>query len=176
MVKKSKAVARAERDRIRDMRFAAVYFSNGRNATEAYLSLYPRATRGTASVEGSRFLAKPQISDEVLRLETAQMKREQMTPDQTLQQLARIAGYDPSELIGEDGRPLPMKQMPERIRKILKVRRNGDGTIEYETPNRDAALTNLLKVHKLIGADTQVTLQVGFYERLQAARAKRLGK
>lgn len=101
--------------------------------------------------------------------------------------MARIARSDAGDLVwkpGEldsGGNPTvvgamkPLYEMPEAIRKCIKsLEWDILGRPKFSFWSKDAQLTNALKTHKLLGADVNVNIQIGFADRLRRAREKRL--
>ena len=170
-----------------EKRFCAIYIRNGRIAAHAYREIRPRVTDGTARVLSSRWMARPEIVAEIDRLTEELLAGEHMSASETLAQMARIARSDIGDLVwkpGEldsggnatlEGAIKPLYQMPERVRKCIKSLTWDDlGRPSFSFWNKDLQLTNIGKHHKLLNESVDVNVQVGFAERLRAAREARL--
>ena len=166
----------------RERSFALAYTSNGRNATRAYMSVYPRAQANTAATGGSIMLRKPNVAAFVHELSEAAFAREHMTAQETLALVARIARVDPADLLwrtgeldsnGEatvPGSIKPMEQMPVSVRTCIKGWKFDIlGRPEFQFCDRNQALTVLAKHHKLISDKTEIGVDQQFGDLLKAA-------
>lgn len=170
-----------------ERRFCIAYVENGRHGGEAYRTVMPNVTAGTARTMASRWMDKPEIAAEIERLTKALLEREHMNVAETLAQMARIARSDIGDLVwkpGEldsggnatlQGAIKPLYEMPERVRLCIKsLKWDAQGRPEFSFWNKDAQLTNVGKHHKLLNESVDVNVQVGFAERLRVAREARL--
>lgn len=177
---------------VRYERFALAYIRHEGNGTQAYCEVYRRAADGTARAEASRLLTVPSISARVSHLRSVAYKREHMGAEETLALMARISRCDIGELVWKAGeqdaagnqiaaervgtRKL-LHEMPVEFRRCVKsIKVREDGSWEFTLRDGDKHLTSIAQHHKLINSDMNVTVNVGFAERLREAREKRLKK
>ena len=113
----SRALSKAELTR-RDV-FAMEYVLNGGNGTEAYMAVYPKAKRTSAAANAHKLLRIAEVQDKVRRLRTANHDLAMVTYEETLQEIGKLAMFDPAEMFDEDGRLLPLTEMPEAARKMV---------------------------------------------------------
>ncbi len=171
-----------------EKRFCAIYVANGRNGTDAYSQVFPRVARNSANTRASTWLRRHEIQAEVDRLTVEILKREHMTADEALAQMARIARADIGDLFWKPGeldsagnptvpRELkPLFEMPKAIRVCIKsFKFDENGNPEFTFWNKDAQLTNIGKHHKLLNESLDVNVQLGFADKLRRAREKRMG-
>lgn len=111
--------------------FVEAYIGNGGNATRAYLEAYPEAKVSTARVEGCRFLTKPNIRTEIERRQGEIFKRWEMAGDEAIALLSARARLDIADLYDEDGKLLPLRELPKAVRACIKgIRRDAKGRRE----------------------------------------------
>lgn len=170
-----------------EKRFCAIYVSNGNNGTRAYMAIRPRASEASARQSASEWLAKAHIQAEVNRIVTEGLKRAQASADQVLTEMAHLGFSDignctwkPGERDSAGNETIagtlkPLYEMAPEVRRTIKsIRFDNNGRPEITMWSDKGALTNLAKHHKLIGSDVNINIQLGFSERLRAAREKRL--
>jgi hypothetical protein len=170
-----------------ERRFCIAYVGNGRNASAAYRETFPAASDRNARQQGYAWTHRPDIVAEIDRLTEELLTREHMTTAETLAQMARIARSDIGDLVWKPGElnsagqptdPGTVKalfDMPERVRMCIKsLKWDLLGRPEFTFWSKDSALTNIGKHLKLLNESVDVNVQVGFAEKLRAAREKRL--
>lgn len=172
-----------------EKRFAAIYVANGRNATRAYMEIYPRAQANTASAKGSLWVRKDEVKAEIHRLTEQMFREEHMSADEALAQMARLGRSDIGDLYWKPGEldsagnattPGVMKrlhEMPEAVRSRIKSMEPTEwGGYKVTLWDKPSQITNALKIHKKLGGDVNVNITLGFSERMAAAKAKLLGE
>jgi phage terminase small subunit len=87
------------------------------NATQAAIRAGYSAR--TADVQGCRLLADVKVAKEIAKAMQAREKRTGITQDRVLQELARIAFFDPRDLLTEDGRPKPINELSADAAAVL---------------------------------------------------------
>jgi len=65
----------------------------------------------TANEQGARLLANVSVQALLTECMQARAKRTEITQDRVLQEIARIAFFDPRTLVDEEGKPIPLKQL-----------------------------------------------------------------
>jgi hypothetical protein len=155
-------------------RFAAIYCSNGRNASGAYHAIYPRASEPTCRAEGCKYLAKPSVQEKITRLTNEALKRDHMGADEALSLTARLGRlnlqdyyWQPGELdrsgsATTPGQRKPLHELtPDQARMIAGFKRTKFGE-DMLLRDADKALEHILRHHKLLtdkvemsGADGQ---------------------
>lgn len=167
---KTKAQLRAERMASMEKQFAAIYISNGRNATRAYMGIFPTCSEVSAQVKGSQWLGKVMVQDEIERLTTEALKRHHMSAEEALALTAEIARLNPQEYywapgeLDKDGQPTQAGSRkhlhdltPDQARRIAGFRRTAFGT-EMQFRDADRNLAFILKTHKLLSDKFDVTI------------------
>lgn len=153
--------------------FCTRYVANDQNGTRAYKSVWRRVTNNTARTEASKLLAKPNVSAEVRRLIDEGLKASHATANEVLREMSWIGLSDPAELVGLNGEVRNLRQIPERLRRCIKgIKRNRDGTYEFQFWSKDHQLTNLGKFHKLLTERIELSGKVALAIRVQAARKR----
>jgi len=89
-------------------RFVAEYLANGLNATKAAISA--GYSEKTAASIGQENLTKPEIAVAIKEKTQERMERLELTADMVLQEIGKLAFFDPIHLFNADG---SLKMMPE---------------------------------------------------------------
>lgn len=152
-------------------RFAALYISNKRNATVAYLALYPNSKRTSAASEGYKFLRIPEIISEVQRITDEAFRREHMSADEVLARMARIARFDVQELYwrsGEldssgaatvPGQRKPLDELSPEVRTCVRgFKYDPEGRTLTEVWDSQLAQSQVAKHLKLLSDKVDVTI------------------
>jgi phage terminase small subunit len=82
-------------------RFVAEYLANGLNATNAAIAA--GYSEKTARQQGSRMLSNPEVSAAVSGKTTQLMEKLEITADMVLQEIGKLAFFDPIHLFNADG-------------------------------------------------------------------------
>lgn len=119
----------------RHMAFIDEYMINGRNATAAYASVYPKAIRRTCEVQGSDLLRKPEVVAEISKRESELREKNKITLEDLTSKLLAIyssaSEFAPSaavsaiKLIGEwhgIGKEIPKEQSFENEPLEIKIK------------------------------------------------------
>lgn len=117
MPKASKTSTRAKAANNRRKLFVEAYLANGRNGTQAAIAAGYSAK--TAAVKASQLLTEVKIAQAIdARAEKLQAAME-LTTENVLRELARIALFDPATLYDAEGKLLPVHQMPADTRAAI---------------------------------------------------------
>lgn len=117
-----------------DKRFALEYLKNGRNATEAWSKVHPKANRSSCAANGYKALRKPQIAALIAQQDAERQALLIMEADEALAGITRLARADPRRLY-RDNRLLPISQWPDDIAdavKSIKPGANGTTIVLYD--------------------------------------------
>jgi phage terminase small subunit len=82
-------------------RFVAEYLANGLNATNAAISA--GYSEKTARQQGSRMLSNPDVAAAVSGKTTQMMEKLEITADRVIQEIGKLAFFDPRKLFNDDG-------------------------------------------------------------------------
>lgn len=128
---------------------------NGFNASAAYRSAHPTASKHTARVEGNRTLTKPAVQAFLAQQLGSRWKALHMDGDEVLARVAMDARADPRLLFDEHGKPLRPDQWPNEIaNSIESVKLKDDGSLEVRLASKSASRRTILEVTgKVKGAD-----------------------
>lgn len=127
--------------------FAQAYAIH-QNAAAAYRVAYPEAAPRTVDANAYKVVAHPDVQRRVAELQAARRKRllEETADLEAL--VANLALGKAAEMFDEDGRLLPIRELPTEVKNALKSvkireRTQPDGTVvrtfEYELPDPLAA-------------------------------------
>lgn len=154
-----------------EARFVAEYLMD-RNATHAYLRMFPHVCYDSARNAGSDMRCRPHVAREIDIALRAQCLRTRISADGVLREVARVAFSDIFELFDPNTNQLRMpRQIPFEVRRaIMSIRVNrsrttrttengqittvADTVLEYKFhPKMDA----LGKLARHLGLDTEIT-------------------
>lgn len=113
----------------RQNRFVQAYIANGENATQAYLTVNPHVTTGSAGVEGHRLLKIPRIQQAIEKHRAELRLRFALTTDRVVQELARVAYFDPRRMLDEKGTPVPLHKLDDNTAAGLSLELDGDSKV-----------------------------------------------
>lgn len=134
---------------VKDELFALEYLANGRNATEAYAKMHPKARRTTCAAEGHKCLRKPEVAKFIARHDEERKASLIMEADEALQGLTRHARADIRKLF-KGGRLLPIEQWPDEIADCVKSLKPGPfGTTITLHDSQKARITMAINGGKL---------------------------
>ena len=150
------------------------------NATQA-------ATRAgysakTAYAIGDKLLKKAEIQD---ALKVAMAKRESrtlITQDRVLQELARLAFFDPRKMFHEDGSPKAIHELDDDTAAAvsgLDVVNIGNSEVgigqvlKYKVADKGAALTNAMRHLGMFNDKLDLNVNTALAERLARARSRK---
>lgn len=114
-------------------RFVAEYLVD-LNATQA--AIRAGYSKKTARQAGTENLSKPVIAAAVEKAIAARSTRTEITQDRVLEELARIAFFDPRKLYGPGGNPIPLPDLDADVAAVIAgldivVERTGAEQGEY---------------------------------------------
>ena len=141
-----------------------------------------RAAReaGLSETNPGRMLAEREI-----RMRIGEIRRIYWGPHiieakEVMERLSRIIRFDPKDLFDENGRPLPLSDIPDEVRESIAsikhtTERDGDDHVElreFKIADKLAALQMAMKHHKLLGADNEITVNIGMLGKMDKARER----
>lgn len=129
----------------RQQRFVDEYLVD-LNATQA--SIRAGYSKKGATVRGAELLANRKVAEAISAAKASRAERVQITQDRVLQELARIAFFDPRKLFRADGSPLEITELDGETAAVLAgldivVERTDEGRDGYSSV-RKYKLTNKL--------------------------------
>lgn len=98
-------------------RFVAEYLANGLNATQAAIAA--GYSEKTAQQQGSRLLLNPDVAAAVSGKTTQLMDRLEITAEMVLQEIGKLAFFDPGKLFNSDGSMKQISEIDDRSRVCL---------------------------------------------------------
>jgi hypothetical protein len=123
----------------------AAEIAKGSTQAAAYLAAYPRARAWkdtTLWPTASRLAAEPAVVARIADLRTKASRALDVSVERVLAERARQAFINPADLVGEDGKPLGLKQLPEDVARGLAGVKFGKDGVEYRLA-KDSSLTAL---------------------------------
>lgn len=99
--------------------FARAYLAHGRNATKAYLDLYPDAGRERARSKAAQLLKNKDVQAAIEEAIIAMSKKFDTSLERLMLEAARIAFLDPQALLDADGRVRDLTEMDEDARRAI---------------------------------------------------------
>lgn len=108
-----------------------------------------------APQQASRLLSSVNVQVEIAELVDAMRKSSEHSAERVLEEIRAIAFFDPLDLYDDDGEVLPLKDMPERARRVIASLSMAKGVTMKETLrtiklcSKERALEMLAKYEKL---------------------------
>lgn len=168
MKKKSKhGSSKAATDQRRTL-FVEAYIANGQNGTQAAISA--GYSPKTAHAQACRLLKRAEILAAIKARLDAGLTAASLTTDRVLQELSRIALFDPRKLFHEDGSMKQLRELDDDTAAALAsvelavtkgAGSNGkpslldDGTLKFRFTDKNAALEKAMKYHGLFDKDNR---------------------
>lgn len=135
----------------RNARFVDAYFAEGENQTRAYLKTHPNVTYNTAAVEGHRLLKDPKVHAMVEKRRTELRAKYALTSDRVIQELARVAYFNPRALFDDKGKNVELHKLDPDTSAALTLELDGKGNVlKARTPTPAAKNTALEKGVKIL--------------------------
>lgn len=131
--------------------FVEAYIALGENATRAYLTVRPDVKETTGAVEGHRLLKIPKVQQAIEKRRAAIRARFALTTDRVMQELARVAYFNPQALTDEHGKTKQLHELSEDAAAALSLVIDGKGNIlQVRTPTPAAKNTAVEKAVKIL--------------------------
>ena len=122
---------------LKQEKFCQEYVKNGGNASAAYRAAYNAEKMKPETINNRAFdlLKDGKITARVEDLQKAAQKRNEISIDRIVKEIAAAAFFDPIEAFEEDGRVKPLSQIAEMARRAIVgiERREVMGEISEET-------------------------------------------
>lgn len=135
------------------------------NATQAYMRSHAGVKVTTASTEGVRLLGNPWVQAAIAEARAKTMGKLELTRERILQEVLRLALFDPRKMFGTDGRPLNVTELDDdTVAAIAGL----EVLEEYEGSGQDKVLIGHVKKYKI--ADKNSALEklmkhLGLFEK-----------
>lgn len=155
------------------------------NATKAAMRAGYSAK--TAASQGERLLRNVEINSALERAKKAREQRTQITQDRVLQELARIAFFDPRRLLNDDGSPRPITELDDDTAAVLAgldilEEYEGSGedrvfvgyTKKFKLPDKVGALSLAMRHLGMLKDKIEHSGNIGLAERIRMNREKRV--
>lgn len=119
------------------------------NATQAAIRAGYSAK--TAYSQGHDLLKHPEVSKAIRAAKKARAQRMVISQDRVLQELARIAFFDPRKLFDADGKPIPINQLDDETAAALT---GLDVLEEFEGHGEERTFVGYTKKYKIADKNT----------------------
>lgn len=145
--------------------FAQEYARHG-NALAAYRRAYPEQTARSAQSHASQLVKHPDVARRVSELMAARRKQLLEDTADLEAMVANLARGNAAEMFDENGKLLPIRELPREVKAALKSvklkeRTMPDGTVvrtfEYELPDPLAAARLLAQLRGLLVERSDIT-------------------
>jgi phage terminase small subunit len=162
----------------------AAGLAQGLTQAAAYRKAYPVSLKWqdrSVWQKASELAGNVEVQARVAELVGKAAKANEITVERVLKELARLAFFDISNLVGEDGRPLPIHQIDEDTRRAivgLDVATVGNDTqgvgevLKIKLADKRAALESIGKHLKMFVDRVEVTGQLELAEAIVASRTR----
>lgn len=123
------------------------------NATQA--AIRAGYSKKTAQVISSENLSKPMVKEYLASKMGKREKRTEITQDRVLQELAKIAFFDPKKLFDANGSPIPLHELDDETSAVIA---GLDLHEEYEGSGDDRKFVGYTKKIKLLDKNSALSL------------------
>lgn len=140
------------------------------NATQA--AIRAGYAKRTAKQQGHKLLRRPEVAEAIGRLTNRVLARNEVNASRVVAWLLERAELDAGEMFGEDGELLPVKAMPEHVRRCVESYEMTKFGPKVKLQPRQGAIDALAKYHQLFVEKMQVehTGGISIHIDLGAAR------
>jgi len=146
------------------------YLANGHNATQAAIAA--GYSKKAAQVQGSRMLSNAIVRTLLAKEARAVSTIVNLETERTLNEIACISYFDPAELYDDDGKLIPIRQLPRHVRAAIASIEHDKDTgrvIKIKLWDKNAAIEKAMKHHGLYEKDNtqkreELNLQIVFVD------------
>ncbi len=132
-------------------RFVKAYIAAGENGTQAVLAVKPALTPGSAAVESTRLLKLANVQKAIQQEREALRAKFALTTDRVVQELARVAYFNPRRMAGADGKVKQLHELDDDTAAALQLEVDGKGNVlKVRTPPPGAKNTAVEKAVKIL--------------------------
>ncbi len=146
-------------------RFCWEYVLGKSDGKSAYLKVYPSAKERTARTNSARLLTNAAIILRIRQVREELRRRFEVTADDILAFLGQALTYDPRDFFDDDGKLLPIHQMPPEVVAIVGLKSYVDrqaGVMYLPTfPDKFKAAVELGRILGMYPETTRVSHHVG---------------
>ena len=134
--------------------FVEAYFANGGNALQAAISA--GYAKHSAGVTGAKLLKDPRVLAEVTRRRTEIVANTELSTEQTIREVARLAFSDPRNIVNPDGSIKRLNELDaDTAAAVASYEVDKDGVIKYKFWDKNSALEKAAKVQGLYEKDNE---------------------
>jgi phage terminase small subunit len=166
--------------------FVNVYLTNGHNATAAYQTLHPNASKSTCGKAGLEYRHTGRVDAAIKRMMLEGLAETEITQERILRELACLAFVDPIHYLNADGSPKPLSEVPEHARRAisgLDVSEIWEGTGKHRRfvgfikklgiTNKAKALETLVRIYGMITEKHELSASEDLAALLTKARKRK---
>ena len=161
--------------------FVEAYLSNNGNATQAAISA--GYSPHSAERQGIRLTRDVRVSSELDKRRTEVVAAAELSTEQTIREVARLAFSDPRNIVNKDGTVKKLNELDaDTAAAVASYEVDKDGVIKYKFWDKNSALEKAAKVQGLYEKDNEqkpaavtnvTTVKVsGLSDAIEAAIAK----
>jgi len=126
---------------------------NGHNLTRAYQKAYPTSQPNAARANVHRLIAKESIINRLAQIQDELRRRREAAADAVIDYHNRVLMVDRSDFIGDDGKALPLHELPPLARSIVDVdssfTKYGSLRLSPKVPERHKSAAELARIQGL---------------------------
>ena len=137
------------------------------NQSAAYRIAYDAdaMNQNSVAVEACRLHANPNIALRIKALQKEVYERNKITIDELIQNLAGMVRFDIASLYDDDGRLLPLKQIPLEARQMIS-QLDSDELYEYIDGQKETlGFTKKIRTYSKLDAVEKLMKHLGGYEK-----------
>ena len=132
--------------------FVEAYFANGGNALQAAITA--GYAKNSAGVTGAKLLKDPRVLAEVTRRRTEIVANTELSTEQTIREVARLAFSDPRNIVNPDGSIKRLNELDaDTAAAVASYEVDKDGVIKYKFWDKNSAIEKAAKIQGLYEKD-----------------------
>lgn len=119
----------------------------------------------TVAVEACRLHANPNVTLRIKELQAEAYERNKVTIDEIIQSLAGMVRFDIADLYDEDGKLLPLRQMPLEARQMISQLDSDELFVTIEGQREVIGHTKKIRTINKLDAIEKLMKHLGGYEK-----------
>lgn len=146
--------------------YCQAYVVSG-NQSAAYRIAYDAEAMNanTVAVEACRIHADPNVTLRIKQIQNEAWERNKITLDELIQSLAGMVRFDIADLYDDDGRLLPLRQMPLAARQMIQQLDSDEMYVTVDGHREVVGYTKKLRTISKLDAVEKLMKHLGGYDK-----------
>ena len=137
------------------------------NQSAAYRIAYDADSMNihTVAQEACRLHANPDITARIRAIQNEAYERNKITIDELVQDLAGMVRFDPADMYDDDGKLLPLRQMPKQARQMISQLDTDELYVTIDGQREVIGYTKKVRTIQKLDAVEKLMKHLGGYEK-----------